>query len=309
MAGEYWRETMNQPLISIITPTLNRAEMLAQAIESVLAQNYDNFEHIIIDGGSTDGTLKMLAKYPHLHVISGKDRGMYDAINHGLEVATGEIICFLNSDDLLPPAVLPIVVSALETQPHVDAVVGKAVVFFDAPEQPNTVLSLDFQNELLLQVTRGTGPIFNAWFFRRPVFEKLGNLDIHYRVAGDREFLIRFLLNGLTVVDIPQIVYAYRQHSQSITFTKNRNKIFAPGNEHLMLINAYFKENKIPRQHRLLFREWGVEQSLELTIESIRQNKVSSFFRYLLAGTRYHFLFPLKIFMRAWKSVFRNLMD
>ncbi|MBA4385687.1 MAG: glycosyltransferase, partial [Anaerolinea sp.] len=110
---------MKPPKISVITPSLNRAGMIADAIESVLAQNHPHFEHIIVDGGSTDGTLEMLTKYPYLHVISGKDRGMYDAINRGLEIARGEIICFLNSDDLLPPNVLPIIVRALETQPHV----------------------------------------------------------------------------------------------------------------------------------------------------------------------------------------------
>ena len=78
---------MKEYTISIITPSFNRCGMITQAIESVLAQNYPHFEHIIVDGGSTDGTLDILSKYSHLKIISEPDKGMYDALNKGLNIA------------------------------------------------------------------------------------------------------------------------------------------------------------------------------------------------------------------------------
>jgi cellulose synthase/poly-beta-1,6-N-acetylglucosamine synthase-like glycosyltransferase len=94
------------PLISIITASLNRAPMLAQAIESVERQGFDDYEHIIVDGCSTDGTTDLLAQHPRLKVIREPDRNVYDALNKGLRAATGSIVVLLNSDDLLAPGAL-----------------------------------------------------------------------------------------------------------------------------------------------------------------------------------------------------------
>src|SRR6202048_1307367 len=86
---------------SVITPCLNRVQLIGATIESVIAQDYPNFEHWIIDGGSKDGTLDLLKHYRHLRVVSEVDCGVYDAMNKGIRLATGEIVVLLNSDDLL----------------------------------------------------------------------------------------------------------------------------------------------------------------------------------------------------------------
>ena len=113
------------PKVSIITPSYNRAGMIETAIQSVLSQNYPEVEHIIMDGGSTDGTLEVLKKYPHLRVVSEPDQGMYDALNKGLNLAHGEIIGFLNTDDFYAPGVFAKI--ALQfSEKTVDAVAGLA---------------------------------------------------------------------------------------------------------------------------------------------------------------------------------------
>jgi len=89
----------NNLKFSIITPTLNQASYIEDTIKSVLNQNYDNFEHIIIDGGSKDGTLDILKKYKHLKWVSEKDTGQSNAINKGFKMASGEVVAWLNSDD------------------------------------------------------------------------------------------------------------------------------------------------------------------------------------------------------------------
>ena len=88
-----------QPRISIVTPSFNQGRYIASTIESVLAQEYPNVEHIVVDGSSTDGTVEILKQYPHLKTFSEPDRGQGEAINKGFRLATGEIWGFLNSDD------------------------------------------------------------------------------------------------------------------------------------------------------------------------------------------------------------------
>lgn len=92
-------EGQSYPKISVVTPSFNQAQYIEKTIQSVIQQDYPNFEHIVIDGGSTDGTIEILKKYAHLKWISEKDRGQSDALNKGLKSADGEIIAWIDSDD------------------------------------------------------------------------------------------------------------------------------------------------------------------------------------------------------------------
>ncbi len=121
---------MNQsPFFSVITPSFNRVEFVRTAIESVLAQHYEPFEHIIMDGGSTDGTLELLASYPHLRVVSEPDQGLYDALNKGISMARGEIIGQLSSDDFYAPGIFSLIAELFSQNPEADAVSGGARIF------------------------------------------------------------------------------------------------------------------------------------------------------------------------------------
>ena len=92
--------------ITIVTPSLNRGSMLADALESVIAQNDRDVEHIVVDGGSTDMTAAVLLRFPTIKVVAEPDRNLYEALNKGVRAATGEIIGFLNTDDRLSPGAL-----------------------------------------------------------------------------------------------------------------------------------------------------------------------------------------------------------
>ncbi|MDQ3190406.1 MAG: glycosyltransferase, partial [Bacteroidota bacterium] len=116
--------------ISIVTPSYNQAHFIEEAIESVICQNYTNFEHIVIDGGSTDNTIKVLEKYSHLIWISEPDEGQSDAINKGFKMATGDIIGWLNADDLYLPNTFKEVAKNLKKD-EIDAVYGN-YKFIDA---------------------------------------------------------------------------------------------------------------------------------------------------------------------------------
>src|SRR6266511_2126965 len=108
---------MDRPLVSIITPALNRVETLGTCLASVASQTYEPIEHIVVDGGSTDGTVEMLGGYRASHRfqwISRPDDGMYDAINKGISLAHGDVLAYLNSDDLYLPWSVEVAVRALE---------------------------------------------------------------------------------------------------------------------------------------------------------------------------------------------------
>ena len=114
---------------SIITACLNRREFIGAAIESVLAQNYPEFEHWIIDGGSSDGTLEVLNRYPHLKVLSEPDRGVYEAWNKGIDRASGDVVSILNSDDVYATGALHRCARIFAASPSVPVVSGGCQIF------------------------------------------------------------------------------------------------------------------------------------------------------------------------------------
>ena len=117
-------ESLSLPMISIITLCLNRVEFVEAVIESILDQDYPNLEHVVVDGGSTDGTVDILKKYPHLRVVSEPDEGMYDALNKGLRLASGEIIGHLNADDFYEAGVFGKVARCFAEDAEIDMVYG-----------------------------------------------------------------------------------------------------------------------------------------------------------------------------------------
>lgn len=212
------------PLLSIVTPCLNRAPLVAQAVESVQRQDYPSVEHIVMDGGSTDGTLEVLRRYPHLSVTSEIDLGLYDALNKAIRSAGGEVIGHINSDDLYEPRVFGAVMRTFAAHPEADAVVGGALTFEDTSSGASVrqtyapVAAQDF----LRRATRGV-IITNAWFFRRRVYERIGFFSLEYPLAADRDFLLRFWQAGCVFVSLNLPVYRYRAHGGSLTIGDQRS--------------------------------------------------------------------------------------
>ena len=155
---------MNAPFFTILTPSFHRAGMIARAVESVLAQGEANFEHIIIDGGSTDGTLDVLKKYPHLKVISEPDQGMYDALNKGLRLARGRVIGLLNTDDTLAPNALAAVRAGFDADPQAAAMMGGVAYERDGQVRERPAPTLE---RFLTDVGRNAINFPNGWFLHR----------------------------------------------------------------------------------------------------------------------------------------------
>lgn len=244
---------MIKPLVTVITITFNcikygRKETLIQSIESVQNQDYENFEHIIIDGASSDGTLEFLQSYPHLKVFSEPDNGVYDAFNKGVKRANGKYIVFVNSDDYFSTnKAISLSVDALEKE--------------NADYSYATTYLLDEKNS-----KRSTMRVPKIWksfskmpfchqsmFCRVDVLKEIGLFDVNNKITSDYEVYLRLLFGGYKAVEVDEHIVTFRIGGISDNmegFKKERcelfKKIYSPFYElsdvqiHEIYENSYF---------------------------------------------------------------------
>ena len=205
------------PKISIVTPSFNQAEFLEETIRSVLLQGYSNLEYIIVDGGSSDGSVDLIRKYEHhlAYWISEKDGGAADAIGKGFRKATGSIIGWLNSDDLYRPGTLQSVASAFQNNKDVDVVYGNTHwidangnVLAEKRQTPFSKSAFFYGGADLQQPST---------FWTRELYEKSGGLDPTFRAAFDTDLFFRFFQLGARFQHIPEFLAAFRLHSDQIS--------------------------------------------------------------------------------------------
>lgn len=195
--------------VSIITATYNSASTIRDTLESVASQTYDNIEHIIIDGLSKDNTLEIVNEYPHVaKVVSEPDKGIYDAMNKGILVATGDIIGILNSDDFYPNNnIISRVVEEFRIK-KVNATIGD-ILFVSSSNVKKIIRYYSGEKWKPSKFVKGFMPPHPSFFVYKKFYEQLGLYQIDYKIAADYELLIRFLAtNKLTYSYIPKpIVY------------------------------------------------------------------------------------------------------
>lgn len=202
-----------EPLVSIITPSYNQAAYLQAAIESVLNQDYPSIEYIVVDGGSMDGSKEIIQSYSDRLVwwVSEPDQGQADAINKGFKRAKGDIIAWLNSDDLYLPGVISSAVRVFHENPEAGLVYGDAV---SADGEGNLLNELRFFSwglEDLLEFKIICQP---AVFMRRSALEKIGYLDLNYHFFLDHQLWIR-MARVTTLIHHPEIWAVSRYHDQA----------------------------------------------------------------------------------------------
>jgi glycosyltransferase involved in cell wall biosynthesis len=295
---------MGPSLISIITPSYNRAAMIGEAVDSVQAQDYPLVEHIIIDGDSTDGTLDILRPYSRLKILSAPDNGMYDALNKGLNIAGGDIIGFLNTDDYYAPGAFTQVINLLEQRPT-DAIAAQAAYTRHGKDNTRSV----FRKSVLLtprvfwrEITYGE-PAFNAWFFHRRVFERIGEFDGRYRIAGDREFLLRFALSNLKYVPLEQILYYYRAHDDSLSMTPDLLRFSQVADENLSLADHYL--DSLPSNARVHMKRIRTRDTITAASRNLRGHAFKDAVYYVRLGCQYDSFWPVKFLIRILSGIVR----
>ena len=197
------------PKISIVTATLNQGKFIEDAIKSVLNQNYPNFEHIIIDGGSTDGTIEILNKYPHLKWISEKDEGQSDALNKGFKMATGEIIGWLNTDEVYLPNAFYYIGSAFREK-KVDIIYGDYISVRNGKEKYYRSIS-HFRNVLIARQYVNTVTMF----FSKKIIDENNLLDINLHLTMDKEFLLRLEKKNYSFYYLNKPIGKFYWHDQN----------------------------------------------------------------------------------------------
>ena len=178
--------------ISVITVCYNSALTIKNTLESVALQRYKDFEHLIIDGGSKDGTLEIIRAWKGhpVRLISESDEGIYDAMNKGVRLATGDVVAFLNADDFYKDADVLARVARVMQAEQLDALYGD-VEFFRPGQQDIVARRYNSGRFTAGRLGWGWMPAHPALFVRRALFERYGVFRTDYRIAGDFEFIAR----------------------------------------------------------------------------------------------------------------------
>lgn len=209
--------------ITLITVTFNSERYLSECIESVLMQTYNNIEHIIIDGNSTDGTKAIIKKYENniAKWVSEPDRGMYDAINKGIKLATGDVIGILNSDDLLVSEdTIETIVKTFERE-KVDSIFGD-LEYVDKEDTERIFRVWKGKNYNRNLFKMGWMPGHPTFYIKKSLIEQFGGYENHYFTAADYEFMVRYLFkHNISSYYLPKLIVKMRMGGAS---NKNFNQ-------------------------------------------------------------------------------------
>ena len=194
--------------VSIVTVCYNSARTVGRTVRSVYEQTYPDIEHVVVDGASTDGTVEVIEKAANRVsiLLSEADRGIYDAMNKGIARASGDVICFLNADDVYADsAVIARVVGEMAAH-RLDALFGDVAFFrVGAPQK----IIRRYRSHLFSpeRIACGWMPAHPALFMRREIYTDLGGFKTHYRIAGDFEFVARAFGSGkLRYRHVPEVL-------------------------------------------------------------------------------------------------------
>ena len=237
---------MSLPRISVVTPSYMQGHFIEWTIRSVLQQNYPNLEYIVMDGGSKDDTVPILERYADqfAYYESKKDKGQADAICRGFERTTGEIMAYLNSDDMLTPGTLHRVAEYFDKHPEVDVIYSHRC-FVDERNRVIGYWVLPPHSSYLMK--RFDYIPQETTFWRRRIFDKVGNIDPTYRFAMDYDLFARFMIQG-NMKRVNDIYGAFRIHDTS----KTQTQIQTIGMQEMDRVRTRYKINIRKYDHAIL---------------------------------------------------------
>ena len=221
MVSAFTMNNNNRPLVSIITPSFNQAAFLPATLDSVLSQDYESLELIVMDGGSTDGSVAILEAIddPRLTWISERDRGQSHALNKGMARAQGEILTYLNSDDLLIPHTVAFIVDYFEAHPEIDLLFGDCAYIDDTGHTFKVARGIPFNLRDAL-IASPPAMFQQGAFWRRRVYDHIGGFDESLHYTMDSEYWVRAGIMGCQFAYVPGVRGAFRFHGESKTVSQ-----------------------------------------------------------------------------------------
>lgn len=209
---------LDEPLVSVVSPSYNQGQYIEYMIRSVVGQTYTNIEHIVIDGGSDDGTIDVLEQYDTYldYWVSEPDEGPANALNKGFRQANGSILAILNSDDVLLASAVERVVSAFERSPNSDVVAGNGYII----DEENRIKERTYSTSLFVPELYAYDSFFlvqQSTFWTRQAHERTDGFNDNTPVEWDAEFWVNLFLNGAEYTYINDFLSGFRYHGGSIT--------------------------------------------------------------------------------------------
>jgi glycosyltransferase involved in cell wall biosynthesis len=229
--------------ISVVTISFNQARFLRQCIDSVLNQDYADIEYIIVDPGSTDGSREIIDSYGDRVIrIYENDHGPADGLNKGFARATGQVFCFINSDDFLLPSALNTISQYFDNNPSTDVVLAAGL---QVNEQGIQVLSFYPSKVSKSKYVYGAVTFFQqGLFFKSSLFKEIGGFNVDNRISWDGELLLNFMLVDAHIHRIMNKVGAFRIYPESITGSKRFSLEFS--DERQRMFQIVFGHDSIP---------------------------------------------------------------
>lgn len=230
--------------ISVITPSYNQGHFIEETITSVLNQNYPNLEYIIMDGGSTDKTVDIIRKYEDsiTYWVSQPDKGPADALQKGLAMATGDILCYLNSDDCFLNGTLHKVAHYFGQLPDVDVIHGNGYI----SNAHSQIVSSLYSNRWSLNLyLHGYAMIVQqSTFFRRAAYERTSGVNINNKTCWDGEMWVDMSLTGSRFHRVPNHLSVFRIHKHSITGSQTNTEAYRQDEERIRRKCGVAKRNR-----------------------------------------------------------------
>ena len=219
--------TSGRPSISVILPVFNGEVFLAEALESVFRQGYDPLEIIVVDDGSTDRTAEIVRGYgDRVHYCHQNNSGPAAARNVGLGVASGEVVAFIDADDLWPEGKLALQMARFEENPSLEVVVGRVQYFVLTQAPTGQAEFVPFQAPTL-------GANLGAGIYKKSVFQKLGNFDAEFRFSEDLDFFLRIREKRVAMLIVDTVTLFYRLHDANMSRERTkRTEVFLRALKH-----------------------------------------------------------------------------
>jgi GT2 family glycosyltransferase len=199
------------PVISFVTPCFNRRSFLERCIESIPEAFRGQVEHIIVDGGSTDGSLELIRTYPHVRLLSEPDDGLYDAANKGIRMAQGQYVGFLATDDFISASFFERFLPSCSDRSEAPVLTFDFLNHVGETERRCTASTFDLEG-----IFRGSTPLFSM-LVKRDILTNLGGFDASYRIAGDFELNLRLASLNLKAHVLPYPMQNFWMHDGSLT--------------------------------------------------------------------------------------------